>query len=245
MSDPIHSYLDELSRHLHGSREARRRILVEVEDHLREKVRELGAAGYNDADSEALAIVHFGPARQMGRELSPLPECWAVAIARAFRAGLLAGLLLIVLGLSMMAAVPLDRLFGGTLDASAASMPIVVEWRNHPCALTAGTCVVRSWVPQSGTSVLIVFGAGYLAVGAMTLLVLAFVQRRLLQVSTGHRWPAALFGLAAMLVALWGLRTWDGEVFLAGAVWVPMSALFLVVALVMVVRRPARPVSPA
>jgi ABC-type transporter Mla subunit MlaD len=47
-TDPIEGYLDQLLTHLRGSAQDVRRILSEVEEHLRDATAELEAAGASE-----------------------------------------------------------------------------------------------------------------------------------------------------------------------------------------------------
>jgi hypothetical protein len=62
MSGPIERYLRELGRSLPRTSLVRRRVLAEVEDHLRESARERGEEG---------AVAAFGDPRELGRRYAP------------------------------------------------------------------------------------------------------------------------------------------------------------------------------
>ena len=114
-TDPIEGYLDQLLTHLRGSAQDVRRILSEVEEHLRDATAELGAAGASEEEAQRLAIERFGHprtvARQFSARLAPIPSA-AVAAELARTAVLLGTVGLVAIGASGALAELLGRLFG-------------------------------------------------------------------------------------------------------------------------------------
>jgi hypothetical protein len=114
-TDPIEGYLDQLLTHLRGSAQDVRRILSEVEEHLRDATAELGAAGASEEEAQRLAIERFGHprtvARQFSARLAPIPPA-AVAAELARTAVLLGTVGLVAIGASGALAELLGRLFG-------------------------------------------------------------------------------------------------------------------------------------
>ena len=128
----VDSYLDDLADALHlpgaelgaswrGSAEARR-ILAEVEDHLRTSVEAGVAGGLSVEDAEAQAIDRFGSARAVARRFRserPLP---VVKIGvDVIRAGMIVVAIgLVTLGVSGLASEALGRVFGADFVAGDA-----------------------------------------------------------------------------------------------------------------------------
>ena len=114
-TDPIEGYLDQLLTHLRGSAQDVRRILSEVEEHLRDATAELGAAGASEEEAQRLAIERFGHprtvARQFSARLAPIPP--AAVVAELARTAVLLGTVgLVAIGASGALAELLGRLFG-------------------------------------------------------------------------------------------------------------------------------------
>ena len=114
-TDPIEGYLDQLLTHLRGSAQDVRRILSEVEEHLRDATAELEVAGASEEEAQRLAIERFGHprtvARQFSARLAPIPSA-AVAAELARTAVLLGTVGLVAIGASGALAELLGRLFG-------------------------------------------------------------------------------------------------------------------------------------
>jgi hypothetical protein len=114
-TDPIEGFLDQLLTHLRGSATDVRRVLSEVEEHLRDATVELGAAGAGEEEAQRLAIERFGRprtvARQFSGRLAPIPPA-AVAAELARAAVLLGAVGLVAIGVSGALAELLGRLFG-------------------------------------------------------------------------------------------------------------------------------------
>jgi hypothetical protein len=64
---PVAAYIHELARELRMRRAPRRRLLAEVEDHLRTTAGELANAGRPAADAEREAVARFGAAAEVAR----------------------------------------------------------------------------------------------------------------------------------------------------------------------------------
>jgi hypothetical protein len=84
-SRSIEVYLGELRRELAGGRRFKRRVLSEVEDHLREGARHEREGGVPDAEAERRVIERFGSPRVIAsRFAEDLAGGGARAAARAF-----------------------------------------------------------------------------------------------------------------------------------------------------------------
>ena len=114
-TEPIEGYLDRLLTYLRGSAHDVRRILSEVEEHLRDATAELVAAGASEEEAQRLAIERFGHPRTVARRfsarLAPVPPA-AVATELARVAVVLGGIGLVAIGASGLVAELLGRLFG-------------------------------------------------------------------------------------------------------------------------------------
>jgi hypothetical protein len=114
-TDPIEGYLDQLLTYLRGSAHDVRRILSEVEKHLRDATAELVAAGASEEEAQRLAIARFGHPRTVARRfsarLAPIPPA-AVATELAQVAVVLGAVGLVAIGASGLVAELLGRLFG-------------------------------------------------------------------------------------------------------------------------------------
>jgi len=114
-TDPIEGYLDQLLTYLRGSAHDVRRILSEVEEHLRDATAELVEAGASEEEAQRLAIARFGHPRTVARRfsvrLAPVPPA-AVAAELARVAVVLGGIGLVAIGASGLVAELLGRLFG-------------------------------------------------------------------------------------------------------------------------------------
>jgi uncharacterized protein YukE len=62
---PVAAYVHELARELRMRRAPRRRLLAEVEDHLRSTADELAAVGRSAAEAEREAVARFGAAAEV------------------------------------------------------------------------------------------------------------------------------------------------------------------------------------
>jgi len=114
-TDLIDDYLDRLLAHLRGSAHDVRRILSEVEEHLRDATAELVAAGASEEEAQRLAIERFGHPRTVARRfsarLAPVPPA-AVATELARVAVVLGGIGLVAIGASGLVAELLGRPLG-------------------------------------------------------------------------------------------------------------------------------------
>ena len=106
----IDAYLDRLDRELRLQRAPRRRLLAEVEDHLRACARELGA-GVDEAEAECRAIERFGAAATVARHFAQ-----AVAATSARRSVCCFGVAFAVYATALVA-------FALTADARFADFP--------------------------------------------------------------------------------------------------------------------------
>jgi hypothetical protein len=68
---PVERFLAELERRLGRDDEARRRIVSEVGDHLRDLAAEARARGLGEHDAELEAVDRFGSPRELARGLRP------------------------------------------------------------------------------------------------------------------------------------------------------------------------------
>jgi hypothetical protein len=72
VTGPLERYLRELAQALPRTSPARRRVLAEVEDHLREAAREHG---------EEAAVAAFGDPQELARRYAPQAATWLAAVA--------------------------------------------------------------------------------------------------------------------------------------------------------------------
>jgi hypothetical protein len=101
----IDGYLDEMFNRLNGTGGAGRRALAETEDHLRTAAAEGTAAGLSPEQAEREAVTRFGPAARIAGQLrNAQRRPWLTALSSAW---VLAGIALIALGISYLAAAVL------------------------------------------------------------------------------------------------------------------------------------------
>ncbi len=111
----IDHYLDQLLAELRVEPSRTRRILVEVEDHLREAIQREVATGATAEEAEARAIVRFGSPRLVARRFAAedgrlLPPSLLLHLTLAL--GLLAGVGFTAIGVSGVLAAGLGTAFG-------------------------------------------------------------------------------------------------------------------------------------
>ena len=218
-TDPIEAYLDQLLTHLRGSAHDVRRILSEVEEHLRDASAELVAAGASEEEAQRLAVERFGHpwtvARQFSARLAPIPPA-AVAAELARAAVLLGTVGLVAIGASGALAELLGRLFGAGFVAG--DLP-GVTYTTQRCAdyleyfPDAGSCAKAAALHHWGEVV-----EYRVAVGVLGLLVLGgFLVWRRRPDGRQHRYlgvlpdgfsatvATSLYGVAAAALALLSL----------------------------------------
>jgi hypothetical protein len=119
-ADLVGGYLDRLLGHLRGSAHIVRRILSEVEEHLRDAVADEVAAGATEEQAQRRAIARFGDARTVARRfskgLAPVPPA-AVLAELARVATLLGAVGLVAIGVSGGIAELFGRVFGPAMVA--------------------------------------------------------------------------------------------------------------------------------
>ena len=117
--DPIEVYLDELFATMRGSPRTIRRVLREVEDHLRDAAADAQRAGMTDDEAARSAVARFGPARALASTASVDGRIRASAVLRqlAVMGCLLAGIGLIAVGASGVVAAGMGRVFGARFVA--------------------------------------------------------------------------------------------------------------------------------
>ena len=121
--EPIERYLDELLLELRGSPRAARRAVAEIEEHLRDAMREGVAAGLSEAQAALRAVERFGPPELVARQLGRAGDApGAVVLAReAFRTLVPVGaVFLLAIGLSGLLADAFGRAFGRAFVAGDA-----------------------------------------------------------------------------------------------------------------------------
>jgi hypothetical protein len=127
---PIEDYLDQLLVELRGSARDVRRILAEVEEHLRDATAEGVAEGLPEVKAEWRAIDRFGPPRVMARRFGRPPVRPALtALTRAAVPFTAVGM--IAIGVSGAISEALGRLFGA---AFVAGDPPDVSYTAARCA---------------------------------------------------------------------------------------------------------------
>jgi len=145
----IDGYLDQLLVELYGRARDVRRILAEVEDHLRDATDEAIAAGMDPSQAEAAAIERFGSPRVVARRFgATLPVPGPAVLGELVRS--LAGLAaigLLAIGLSGVAAMGMRATLGASFVAG--DLPGVTYTRErcadffeyHP---EAGSCAAAA-----------------------------------------------------------------------------------------------------
>jgi hypothetical protein len=118
---PIDRYLDELMLERRGRATDVRRILTEVEDHLR--------AAVEDGATEDEAVARFGTPRDVARRFAPGRSAVVADLARA--AWLLAAVGLIAIGLSGVSSMAMRAAFGSSFVAGD---PVGVTYTPARCA---------------------------------------------------------------------------------------------------------------
>jgi hypothetical protein len=93
MADPVEAYLDQLLSYLRGSAHDVRRVLSEIEAHLRDATAEEVASGATVEEAERRAIERLGHPRTVARRFSaglvPVPP--AAVTAELARVAVLVG----------------------------------------------------------------------------------------------------------------------------------------------------------
>jgi len=121
LRSPIERYLDELVLELRGRATDIRRILAEVEDHLREAVA--------DGATEDEAVARFGAARDVARRFEPARGAVSADLMRA--AWLLSAIGLVAVGLSGVLSMGLRATLGSSFVAGD---PVGVTYTPARCA---------------------------------------------------------------------------------------------------------------
>jgi hypothetical protein len=121
-SEPIEEFLDELLLELRGPPRTVRRALSEVEEHLREAVREGVGAGLTETDAAHRAVARFGSAAETAALLDrAAPFAPGALIREAIGALVPVGaVFLLAIGLSGMVADAFGRAFGTAFVAGDA-----------------------------------------------------------------------------------------------------------------------------
>jgi hypothetical protein len=192
VTGPVDRYLRELERALPRTSLVRRRVLAEVEDHLREAAREHG---------EEAAVAAFGDARELGRRFAPQ------AAAR------LAALAVLVLLAFPVLTYPAYENNLPPAPWPAAAMPGHLEWKRDAVVvllLVAAGAAVASLpsLRRGGRGLLGPLAVALATLGAASVLSLVLTLEWLDAVSGTPSWllliPAAqvaLAGAAAVLLA--------------------------------------------
>ena len=220
-ADPIELYLDRLLAHLRGSAADVRRILAEVEEHLRDATAERAAASADGADAQRAAIAAFGDPRTVARRfagrLAPVPA--GVVVGQLVRTAVVIGAgALVAIGASGLVAEAIGRFFG---PAAVAGDPPGVTYTAARCAdfleyfPRAGSCANAAVLHHWGEVV-----EYRVAVGVVGLLVLGgyWLWRRtqsdadagvayvgVLPASFAATIATSLYGVAAVALGLQGM----------------------------------------
>jgi hypothetical protein len=167
----IERYLEELGRALRGSRAYKRRVLAEVEDHLRESTRAVG---------EREAVARFGPPHALARD-------FARGLTALRRAGLTLLLALSALSLTLYP-IPENTLPPATWSGD--TPPFYLRWKMY----AAGACFFISVA-----AALISLSAAHLgrfrtSSGALAVGVFALAAHAVLMTVVGVQWAAEVPG---------------------------------------------------
>ena len=117
----IDAYLDALARELRLDPAHTRRVLIEVEDHLREALRANVARGLDEGEAAARALTAFGSPRLVARRFhveSGSRPTRALLLQLVLTLGLLAGVGLTAIGASGALAAAMGGAFGKSFVAS-------------------------------------------------------------------------------------------------------------------------------
>jgi hypothetical protein len=117
--DPIETYLDELFATMRGSPRTIRRVLREVEDHLRDAAADAQRAGMTDDEAARSAVARFGPARALASTASVGGRVRASVVLRQLvvMGCLLAGIGFIAVGASGVVAAAMGKALGARFVA--------------------------------------------------------------------------------------------------------------------------------
>ena len=177
---PIDAYLDDLFARLPRHDGQLRRVLAEVEDHLRDSAAAGEAAGLQPEDAERTAVARFGAPDLVAAGFRPRFSPWRLGVDLVRTAWTLAAVGLLAIGVSGVVAAFLDRLvgpssLGGSASAAGRSLPDCVHLlRVQP---GAGTCAQAAVLETADDAVFLRLLAG--ALGLLLLVALRLVRRRL------------------------------------------------------------------
>jgi hypothetical protein len=211
--DPIESYLDEVFTAMRGSPRTIRRVLREVEDHLRDAAAEAQRAGMSDDEAARLAIARFGPARSLASASTAERPLRVSDIGRQLLVlcCLLAGIGLVSIGASGVVAAGMGKAFGARFVAG--DLPGVTYTADRCADFArlvphATTCAQAAAIHHYGEVVEYRLAAG--VAGLFALVVWRRLRRRwpptahglLLQRALMPALAAALFAMASLLLAV-------------------------------------------
>jgi hypothetical protein len=227
MQGPIDRYLDQLMLELRGRATDIRRILIEVEDHLR--------AAVEDGVTEDEAVARFGRPRDVARRFAPTRGAVVADLARA--AWLLAAVGLIAVGLSGVSSMAMRAAFGSSFVAGD---PVGVTYTPARCADfleyhgEAKTCEAAASAHHADEVQLYRLAAGVL--GVLALVTWRWKIRRPLSRLPVELVPAlgaAVFGLVGAGLLVQGLSMLaegpshgPGEWLSAGSVAIVVAAFY-------------------
>jgi hypothetical protein len=118
--DPVERYLDQLLAELHGTAGNIRRVLAEVEHHLRDAIDEGTAQGLPLEEARRRALERFGSPRTVARQFaSPARRLVSAAVLGQLilAVALLGGIGLVAIGVSGVVAQGMGMAFGKTFVA--------------------------------------------------------------------------------------------------------------------------------
>lgn len=226
----IDAYLDALARELRVDPAHARRILIEVEDHLRETARAGIDGGLDEEAAVARAIAGFGAPRLVARRFhaeQPLRPTLTLLLQLVLALGLLGGVGLTSIGVSGGVAAAFGSAFGkGFVAADAPGVTYTPQRCAEYRALAPGARDCNTAAIDHHFDEIVTYR---LAVGVLGLLSLAgcwLVRRKLRRFTRARVLPngfteiagAALFGVAALALLAGAVGPGNNGGQLSGAV---------------------------
>jgi len=181
----IDSYLADLRRALRARFFLQRRLLAEVEDHLRESAEELRRSGLAAEDAEREAVARFGPPKAVAAEA--VRAAWPRSLVPAA---------LLLLGTLMLFVFPLYAIPENTLPpAPWAERPGYLTWKLYASLAAYGVSL---------GAVLVAAGAAWrgwarVALGALATSLAAFGVSAALGTALAVQWVEAVPGSGTTL----------------------------------------------
>lgn len=195
---PIDDYLDDLLGRLHGTPGTVRRILTEVENHLRETAEALQAQGAPEVDAECDAVARFGSADVVARRFHQ------IGLSDFVRPALTLGAVgFLAIAVSGLLAEVMGRLWGagfvaGDVPGTAYSPSRCAEFTEY---FPGRSCLDAAAMHHWGEVVQYRVAAGVLGIVCLVLLRL-IRHRSALPPMVSNVAAAMVFGSAAVVLAL-------------------------------------------